>query len=297
MSAAFSHIRGVAFGLSGTTYNAPVVIVDLHTHSTASDGMLSPAELICHANENDVDMLAITDHDTLDAFRQLNTPASNVLKLITGIELSTAWQGRGIHVLGLNVDASNDILGRGVERQQHARQQRAEMIAHRLTKLGMDDPLHAVRAIAGNGSIGRPHFAQHLVDIGFVRDQRTAFRKYLGPGKLGDIKHGWASMQDVVAWILAAGGTPVVAHPAKYRLTMNKLRCLLGDFKDAGGQAIEVISGQQSSTTTLQLANLAEDLELLASCGSDFHQPGLPWSRPGGFAPLPDSLRKVWDTW
>ena len=291
------HSHTFAAWLSGKTYNAPVVIVDLHTHSTASDGTLSPAELLRHANENDVDMLAITDHDTLDAFRQLNARASNVPELITGIELSTAWQGCGIHVLGLNVDASNEKLRRGIDRQQHARHQRAEMIAQRLTKLGIDDPLHAVRAIAGNGSIGRPHFAQHLVDIGFVRDRRTAFRKYLGAGKLGDIKDGWASMQDIVAWILGAGGTPALAHPAKYRLTMNKLRCLLCDFKDAGGQAIEVICGRQTSTTTLQLANLADDLELLASCGSDFHQPGLPWSRPGGFAPLPDSLRKVWDTW
>ncbi len=273
------------------------MIIDLHTHTTASDGILSPAELLRHAHENDVDMLAITDHDTLDAFRQLNAPASNVPELITGVELSTAWQGHGIHVLGLNVDASNDILRRGIERQQHARQRRAEMIAERLTKLGIVNPLLAVRAIAGNGSIGRPHFAQHLVDLGFVRDLRTAFRKYLGAGKLGDIKHGWASMQDIVAWILAAGGNPVVAHPAKYRFTMNKLQCLLADFKDAGGQAIEVICGQQTSTTTQQLANLAEDLELLASCGSDFHRPGLPWSRPGGFAPLPDSLRKVWETW
>lgn len=287
----------MTFCLSGKTYNAFVVIIDLHTHTTASDGILSPVELLRHANENDVDMLAITDHDTLDAFTQLNGQAPGIPKLITGIELSTAWHGSGIHILGLNVDASNDILRRGIERQQYARLRRAETIARRLTKLGIENPLHAVRAIAGNGSIGRPHFAQHLVDIGFVRDLRTAFRKYLGAGKLGDVNRGWASMQDIVAWILTAGGIPVVAHPAKYRFTMTKLRCLLDDFKDAGGQGIEVICGHQSSATTLQLASLAEDLELLASCGSDFHQPGLPWSRPGGFAQLPDSLRTVWEAW
>ena len=297
MSAAFSHNRGVAFCISGKTYNASVVIIDLHTHTTASDGTLSPAELLRYARENNVGMLAITDHDTLDAYKQLNGQASNIPRLITGVELSTAWQGRGIHILGLNVDISNEILRHGIERQQHARLQRAETIAERLMKLGIDYPLHAVRAIAGNGSIGRPHFAQHLVDIGFVRDLRTAFRKYLGDGKPGDVKQGWASMPDIVSWILAAGGVPVVAHPARYRFTMSKLRCLLDDFKNAGGQAIEVICGQQSSTTTRQLTNLAEDFELLASCGSDFHQPGLPWSRPGGFTPLPDSLRKVWETW
>ena len=287
----------MTFCLSRKTYNAIVVIIDLHTHTTASDGILSPVDLLQHANENDVYMLAITDHDTLDAFKHLNGQESGIPELITGVELSTAWQGCGIHVLGLNVDASNGVLRRGIERQKHARLQRAQSIAQRLTKLGIDNPWHAVRAIAGNGSIGRPHFAQHLVNIGFVRDLRTAFRKYLGAGKPGDVNHCWASMQDIVAWILAAGGIPVVAHPAKYRFTMTKLRCLLHDFKDAGGQGIEVICGHQSSTTTRQLAGLAADLELLASCGSDFHQPGLPWSRPGGFAPLPDSLRKVWEAW
>jgi predicted metal-dependent phosphoesterase TrpH len=287
----------VTFCLLGKTYNALIVIIDLHTHTTASDGILSPVELLRHAHENDVDILAITDHDTLDAFKQLNGQASKFPELIAGVELSTAWRGCGIHVLGLNVDVSNDILRRGIERQKHARLKRAETIAQRLTKLGIDNPLRAVRTIAGNGSVGRPHFAKHLVDIGFVRDLRTAFRKYLAAGKPGDVNHCWASMQDVVAWILAAGGIPVVAHPAKYRFTMTKLRCLLDDFKATGGQGIEVICGHQTTTTTQQLANLAKDLELLASCGSDFHQPGLPWSRPGGFAPLPDSLRKVWDAW
>ncbi len=271
--------------------------IDLHTHTTASDGILSPVELLRHANENGVDMLAITDHDTLDAFEQLNGQAAIIPALITGIELSTAWRGCGIHILGLNVDATNDVLRRGIERQQHTRLQRATTIAQRLSKLGIDNPLPAVRAIAGNGSIGRPHFARHLVDIGFVRDLPTAFRKYLGAGKAGDVNHGWAPMPDIIAWVLAAGGIPVLAHPAKYRFTMTKLRCLLDDFRDAGGRGIEVICGHQTATTTMRLSSLAEDLELLASCGSDFHQSGLPWSRPGGFAPLPNSLRKVWEAW
>ena len=150
---------------------------------------------------------------------------------------------------------------------------------------------------AGGEPVGRPHFAAHLVRAGIVKDVRTAFRKYLGAGKPGDVRHGWASLPEVVRWIVGAGGTAVLAHPAKYGLTKTKLRALATDFRAAGGTAIEVACGQQSVNTTVHLAKLANDLGLAASCGSDFHHGDNCWSRPGRFAPLPPDVRPVWTTW
>ena len=272
------------------------MIFDLHTHTTASDGALTPVELIQFAEEQNVACLAITDHDTLDAYQRLDLTTSHALKLVVGLELSTNWQGHGIHIIGLNVDRNNETLAAGIRSQQEARLSRAITIAKRLQKTGIDNPLPAVRKIAGDSVIGRPHFARHLVEIGHAKDISAAFRKYLGNGKIGDVKQCWETLPAVVSWIRAAGGTPVLAHPAKYGMTWTKLRALIQDFADAGGQAIEVVCGSQESTITKKLARLSNEFELAASCGSDFHQVSS-WSVPGKFQPLPDSVTKVWDLW
>ena len=273
------------------------MIHDLHTHTNASDGSLSPVALLRLAEEHDVDVLAITDHDTVRAYAELNDPNDTPVKLITGIELSTTWQRSGIHIVGLNIDPSNAELGDGIEQQQRARGERARKIAERLTRLDIDNPHDEVQKLAGDAGIGRPHFAQHLVNIGRVADVQTAFRKYLGAGKIGDVRQGWASMPDVIEWIVAAGGIAVLAHPAKYRFTTTKLRAMLEDFKECGGRAVEVVSGHQEPSVTKRLAGLAGDFDLLASTGSDFHHPANKWSRPGGFSNLPEQLATVWDEW
>lgn len=272
------------------------MIYDLHTHTTASDGALTPTELVALAGAQQVDCLAITDHDTVNGFAEIGANDLQGVRLIVGIELSTSWQGHGIHIIGLNIDPLNPVLAQGIDEQQNARQSRAAMIAQRLAKTGIENPLAAVQKIAGDSMIGRPHFARHLVEIGHVKDIQTAFRKYLGNGKIGDVKQCWAALPDVVSWITAAGGTPVLAHPTKYGMTWTKMRALVDDFADCGGQAIEVVCGSQEQVTTRKLAIIANDFNLAASCGSDFHQASA-WSAPGKFQPLPDSVRKVWDTW
>lgn len=272
------------------------MIYDLHSHSNVSDGSLAPAQLLCHAAACGVDVLAITDHDTLDAYETLNDHLAGV-QLVTGIELSTSWNRIGVHIVGLNIDPANAILQDGVARQKRIRFERARTIAERLQKCGIADPFDAVVEISGGGYIGRPHFAEHLVAAGIVKDTKTAFRKYLGAGKPGDVKHGWASMDEVVQWITSAGGTAVLAHPAKYGLTKSRTRALAKDFRQSGGRAIEVVCGPQQDATTTYLARLANELDLAASCGSDFHNPGFAWSRPGGFEPLPTDVRPVWETW
>ena len=271
------------------------MIFDLHTHTNVSDGSLTPSELIAHAQQLGVDVLSITDHDTLGAYDQL--PESPGVELITGLELSTTWAGRGIHIVGLNVDRNNPTLLAGIRQQKEARFQRAGVIAHKLTRIGIPSPLAAVTAMAGDAGIGRPHFAQHLVDIGAVKDLRAAFKKYLGAGKPGDVKDGWASLEDVTGWIVAAGGIAVLAHPVKYKMTTSKLRLMLNDFVAAGGRSIEVISGSQQPDVTRRMIAIADEFELAASCGSDFHTPENAWSQPGRFTPLPEQLPKVWDQW
>jgi predicted metal-dependent phosphoesterase TrpH len=272
------------------------VIYDLHSHSSASDGALEPDALLLHAAESGVDSLAITDHDTLAAFDRIGT-SFQIPRLIPGIELSTTWRNIGVHIVGLNIDPACNVLRHGVRQQQQSRDVRARIIARRLRSQGLPDMLDDVLQIAGGERVGRPHFAEHLVSSGIAKDVKTAFRKYLGAGKPGDVRHGWASLPEVVRWIVQAGGTAVLAHPAKYRLTKTKLRALATDFRRAGGTAIEVVCGWQSVNTTTHLARLAHDLDLAASCGSDFHSSSNCWSRPGGFPPLPDDVRPVWTTW
>ena len=291
-----SHIPRVTMRSAASPYNARDVIYDLHSHSTASDGTLDPDALLLHAASCGVQALAITDHDTLAAFDSVD-PTITPTRLIPGVELSTAWRRHGVHVVGLDVDPGCAALREGVRRQQQSRHERARIIARRLRSEGLPEMLDEVLRIAAGDPAGRPHFAEHLVRSGIVRDTRTAFRKYLGAGKAGDVRDCWAPLPEVVRWIRRAGGTAVLAHPARYRLTKSKLRALATDFRAAGGTAIEVVCGPQSPGTTAQLARLATDLGLAASCGSDFHHGGNRWSRPGGFPPLPDDVRPVWTTW
>jgi len=270
---------------------------DLHTHSTASDGALTPLELALRARDNGVTHLAITDHDTLAAYDVLPAPAPAMPEIIPGIECSTAWRKIGVHVVGLNVDPTDAGLRSAVVAQRDRRARRADKIAERLRKCGIRLRLEDVANGADPASLGRPHFAAYLVRNGHVPDTRSAFRRYLGSGKPGDVRSFWPDPAAAVGWIVAAGGTAVLAHPAHYRLTTSRLRELLREFRESGGRAIEVVSGQQTPDTTLKLGRLANEFTLAASCGSDFHSPSAPWSEPGRFARLPDSVRPVWELW
>ncbi len=275
----------------------PIMIFDLHTHSTASDGSLAPQELLSRAAANGVTCLSVTDHDTVDAYANLDDSSCPGVTVVPGIELSTNWAGRNIHVVGLNIDPSNSDLVNGIRKQKLARLQRAEKIAARLEKKGMDNPLEEVTKLANGANIGRPHFARYLVDKGIVTDFRQAFQKYLGNGKAGDVRQFWSPMEDIIEWILAAGGTAVLAHPAHYKLTNTRLRLLAEDFISAGGQALEIVSGIQTKQLTAKLTRLCDDLQLMASCGSDFHTPGNSWSEVGKFTRLPANCRPVWENW
>jgi len=273
------------------------MLADLHTHTRASDGRLAPAELLRAAHAAGVEMLAITDHDTLSAYAKLDTSLAPRCRIVPGIELSTTWKKIAVHVVGLNIDLQDSTLQTGVARQQTARRERAGVIANRLERLGFRDVLSGAEQLAAGAGISRVHFARHLVESGQIKSLEEAFRKYLGPGKVGDIRESWAPLDEVIRWIHAAGGTAVLAHPAKYKLTNLKLEELTRDFGAAGGDALEVISGQQDANLTARLGKLATRHGLLASCGSDFHQPGQRWAQLGLVAALPQSCTPVWERW
>ncbi len=270
---------------------------DLHCHSNCSDGTLTPTELVGRAIEMGVQALAITDHDTINAYHHINPKESPQIKIIPGIEFSSCWGKMNVHIVGLNVQLDSDALKTGVAFQNTARQKRAVMIADKLDQLGFKGALAGTTAIANNGNIGRPHFAQYLVNIGAVSDINQAFKKFLGSGKPGDIKQFWANIPQVVQWIKEAGGTAVLAHPKKYQLTQTKLKHLLDEFIEAGGRGMEVISGRQDAAITKDLAGLCVEKKLLASCGSDFHQPGQAWAELGHIPELPKVCPPVWDYW
>jgi predicted metal-dependent phosphoesterase TrpH len=270
------------------------MIFDLHCHTTHSDGALTPVELVARAATMGVDALAITDHDTLGAWRE-SPPLEAGIRLIPGIEFSTSWETMGIHVLGLSVVPGSDALEAGVRFQSEARLERARRIGERLAKQGIANAFDGAAALSPGHYIGRPQFARHLVATGKAASVEDAFRKYLGDGLVGDVREHWAGLPQVVEWIRAAGGVAVLAHPLKYKLTRSKLKRLLADFMRAGGEGMEVVSGQQPLQQTASLAKVCEQLGLLASCGSDFHEPGNPWSELGRFRALPAYLVPVWE--
>jgi len=249
------------------------VIVDFHTHSLASDGALAPMELLRRAKAAGVRQFALTDHDTTAGYLSVrHTTEAHEVGLISGVELSCRWATTTVHVVGLNFDADAPEMVAMVEQLTQAREERAEKIAKRLAGVGIDGALEGAKAIAKESQIGRPHFATWMAEAGAVDSVTEAFDKYLGAGKIGDVKMFWPPLSDVVQAITRAGGVAILAHPLKYRLTGMKLRALINDFKAAGGGAIEVLNGRQPETDLNRLSQLAEGNGLMCSVGSDFHR-------------------------
>jgi len=270
--------------------------IDLHSHTLVSDGSLSPLQLLARAKEQGLDMLSITDHDTVAAYEELPELSDGSPMIIPGIEFSTQWRGVGVHIVGLNLDLHSAAIKEGVAAQQQSRSERSVIIGQRLQKAGLPIDMARVAEIANYSNLGRPHFAQHLVELGVVKNVAMAFKKYLANGKVGDVKQCWAELPQIVSWIVDAGGVAVLAHPLKYKMTRTKLAALLDDFILAGGRAMEVVSGQQSSNETESLVRLCNEKSLLGSCGSDFHNPSQ-WSEIGSMAAFPQNCKPVWQEW
>lgn len=270
---------------------------DLHTHSTMSDGSLSPAQLVESAARMQVDVLALTDHDTTEGLEQAELAGRrHGVRLVPGVEVSVTWNGMTIHIVGLNIDPSHTELRRGLAAQRAFREWRAEEIGRRLEKVGIGGAYQAARCYAQGPIIGRTHFARFLVDQGYAPDMRTVFKRFLVKRKPGHVRGEWANLEQVLGWIHAAGGEAVIAHPARYRLSATRLRHLIGEFIECGGVAMEVVSGSHSPNDSLAMAGYARRFGLLASCGSDYHGPENPWIELGGTAALPAGCTPIWKT-
>lgn len=272
------------------------ILADLHTHSTASDGVLPPDDLLQVATDKQLDYFSITDHDTIVGYLSVREKAASIgINLISGIEVSTLWSGIGIHIVGLNFDPTHSAMIKLLQYQADARLSRTDKILQKLAKIGFRINLSELQSSVGKGVIGRPHIAQLMVEKGYVKDTNQAFKKYLGNGKIGDVKNGWISLSDGVKAIRESGGVAIIAHPNHYNLTRTKLLRLVDEFIGAGGQGIEVISSKQHRDITDKLSAVTTDKGLYASIGSDFHRPLSFGVGVGELPQLPESVRPIWE--
>ena len=272
--------------------------IDLHSHSTASDGRLTPAELVRRAVAQRVDVLALTDHDTVAGLGEAEAviAAENLpVRLIHGIELSTSWDALEIHVVGLHIDANSDELLATISRQEAARVARGIELGRRLAKQRIDNAYEGAQALANGASLTRAHFARYLVEAGHCNTQQKAFDHYIGRGGKAYVPHQWMSIAEAIQVIHASGGLAVLAHPGRYKLSTKWLKRLLLLFKESGGDAMEVSLPQQSPQDRANLGLWCREHQLLASVGSDFHAP-TSWQELGRNLWLPKDVTPVWHT-
>lgn len=259
--------------MSDTNY---AVIYDLHSHTTASDGCLTPEALVHRAVEMRVGTLAITDHDTTAAIAPAREEISRsglALNLIPGVEISTVWENHEIHIVGLNIDITHPLMCEFLAQQTERRNQRAQLIAERLEKAQIPGALESAQRLAQGGAVTRGHFARFLVECGKASSMADVFKKYLARGKTGYVPPQWCTIEQSIDVIHHSGGKAVLAHPGRYNLSAKWLKRLVAHFAEHHGDAMEVAQCQQSPNERTQLATLARQHHLWASQGSDFHQP------------------------
>jgi predicted metal-dependent phosphoesterase TrpH len=273
--------------------------IDLHCHSTASDGLLTPTQLLEHAAAQGVAVLALTDHDNVTGLDEARrTAVEKNIAFINGVEISVNWRSHSLHIVGLGIDPEHPQLVQGLGSIREGRMVRASEIASQLDKFGIHDSFEGARGYAGEGQlIGRLHFARFLVQRGYAKDVRSVFKKYLVKGKPGYTPHQWVPLGNAIDWIRNSGGRAVIAHPGRYKLGKGTLDELLLEFRTLGGEGIEVVTASHTPEQSLLFARHSQRLGLLASRGSDFHGPGESYFDLGRMPPLPDGCKPVWHDW
>jgi 3',5'-nucleoside bisphosphate phosphatase len=272
--------------------------IDLHSHSTASDGELTPAELVKKAAQNGVDTLALTDHDTVAGLGDAHIAAiQHDITLINGIELSTRWDNRTVHIVGLNIEADSRTMIDATIHLKELREERAIKIGEKLEKVGIYNAYENTKEIAGNGTVTRQHFAQFLVSHDHAKNYSDVFKRFLVNNKPGYVSVEWPSLDETINNISNAGGVAVIAHPLRYKMTASKLRKLILEFKETGGKAIEVVTGNNNQNEIITATNYAKRYNIAASLGSDYHNANTPWAQLGKLAVIPQGLTPVWELW
>ena len=276
-----------------------MLAVDLHCHSTFSDGCLPPEEVVERASMRGCKLFALTDHDTLDGLGLARKKAESIgIEFLNGVEVSVSWGKNTLHIVGLHVDPTNEILQEGLRGIRSGRYIRAKKMAQGLEKFGIKDALLGAQKYVQNPEmITRTHFARYLVEAGHVRNIAAVFKRFLVKGKPGYVEHEWASLESTIQWIKAAGGVAVLAHPGRYMMGANSMRVLLQEFIYHGGEAIEVVCGSHTANHVATFSRYAQEFNLLASVGSDYHATGEGFREPGTVGNLPDFCHPVWKRW
>ncbi len=270
-------------------------IYDFHCHSTASDGAFTPQDLVLRAHENGVTTLSLTDHDTVSGLDKAKQQAQDLgMQFINGIELSANWQKHCLHIVGLGIDPTYEPLVKITDYLQTLRTERAERMSAKLEKKQIFGAFDAVKLAAGEGMITRTHFADFLVSQHHVDTQQEAFDRYLAQGKPAFVATIWPELHEVINWITGSGGIAVIAHPLRYKLSANWMNRLLVDFKESGGQGLEVITSRINQDEIRLVANYAKRYDLVGSVGSDFHNDTNPYVELGRIAELPATVTPVW---
>ena len=274
-----------------------ILNADLHCHSVVSDGTLTPEQLAQRAHANGVELWALTDHDEVGGqHRALAAARAQGMKYLTGTEISVTFAGHTVHIVGLGFDPDHPALVQGLHATRGGREARAREMADQLAQVGIAGAFEGALKYVGNPDlISRTHFARYLVEIGACRDTPEVFRKYLTEGKPGFVPHRWASLQNAVQWIVQAGGMAIIAHPGRYGFTANEEYALFTEFKNHGGQGVEVVTGSHTAQEYLEYAGMAKEFGLAASRGSDFHSPDESHTDLGTLPWLPGELTPVWE--
>jgi predicted metal-dependent phosphoesterase TrpH len=273
--------------------------VDLHCHSNVSDGVLAPAAVAAYARKSGVDVWALTDHDEVGGIKAARTAANDLgMRFVAGVEISVTWANETVHIVGLQIDEGNRGLIDGLAATRNGREARGREIAAQLAKAGIPGAYEGALNYVGNPDLmSRTHFARYLVEIGVCGSTSEVFRRYLTEGKPGYVPHRWASLEDAMSWIRGAGGIPVIAHPGRYKFSDTAQGVLFDEFRQLGGNAIEVVTGSHTPDQYATYAELARRYGFLASRGTDFHAPGESRVEFAELPPLPAGLTPVWHDW
>ena len=272
--------------------------IDLHCHSTISDGLLSPQDLVAHAAKSGVKVLALTDHDDVGGLQAARQAAlQHDIHFINGVEISANWKKRTLHIVGLKIDPENTALKTALDKVRIGRDERAQEMAAGLAKVGIEGAYEGANAIAKQSILTRSHFAQFLVQNGNAKDVKSVFKKFLVKGKPGFVDHQWMSLEAAVGLIRGSGGSAVIAHPGRYDLGKINMLLLMHEFKSYGGAAIEVVTGSHAPPQYQQFAKIAHQFSLKSSIGSDYHGAGLSYMAMGCVPELPAGCVPVWDDW
>lgn len=246
--------------------------IDLHVHSTASDGTFTPSQLAEYAKEKNLYAFALTDHDTVDGVEEAVRAAGDSVKVIPGIEISADYNGTDIHILGLNIDCGNKEFLEQINKCKQLRTERNKKMIQKMNALGFPITEEIVNKRYGkDSSITRAHFARYLLDEGFVKTKEEAFEKYLNKGGPCYVSRVQMKPERAIEIILKAGGHPVLAHPLLYKFNKERVISLVNYLKGLGLQGIEAVYSRNSREDDEFLAGLAESFGIFVTGGSDFH--------------------------